>query len=369
MRGYCSLTPFTLLLALEQQLFLYTADNCTESEGRPMYCPYCGVDHEDSRTLRSIEHVIPYGLGGSDDLTISTCDKSNNDLGSEVDAPFMESFPVRAKRFFLGLESNKGNAPTLDLGGIGWIDGKEVPISYVISSETKELKIAKPNIIKTANDDGTEHWQVSGDPAQAREILEGKLRKQLALGKTITFEDGSLLRLEDLDRIFAERTKTVINPSVLGTIQHDYLDYIRFFSKLALAMGHLHLGESFSRSITGDRLRQNLKAQTMEDVVHPGHIWPEIELVQGVLKMIEKEKHHTLVVMEGEVPVLLVSLFGEIGAVIPLGEAPTGRLPKFSDKGAVWRIALPSRALSKLTVLEMIEERLPPLRKTERVVS
>ena len=109
-----------------------------------MYCPYCGVAHADAKTQRSIEHVVPYGLGGTDSLTIFTCDKSNNDLGSEVDAPFMESFAVRAKRFFLGLESNKGNAPTLDLGGTGWIDGKEVPISYVISGETKELKIVKP---------------------------------------------------------------------------------------------------------------------------------------------------------------------------------------------------------------------------------
>lgn len=334
-----------------------------------MYCPYCGVDHDDATTIRSIEHVIPYGLGGTDCLTIITCDKSNNDLGSEVDAPFMESFPVSAKRFFLGLESNKGNTPTLDLGGTGWIDGKEVPISYVISGEMKELKIAKPSVIKTAKGDGSEHWQVSGDPEQARKILEGKLRKQIALGKTVTLEDGSLLRLEDLDRIFAERTTTVVNPSVLKTIQHDYLVFIRFFSKLALAMGHLHFGEPFSRSATGDRLRQNMKAQTMEDVTLPGHIWPEIELVQGILSKIAKEEHHTLVIVEGEVPALLVSLFGEIGAMIPLGEAPAGRPPGCSDKGTVWRIALPSRVLTKLTILEMIEERLAPLRNAEGVVS
>lgn len=97
----------------------------------------------------------------------------------------------------------------------------------------------------------------------------------------------------------------------------------------------------------------------------PGHIWPGIEVVQGALNMIAKEDHHTLVIMEGEVPVLLVSLFGDIGAVIPLGEAPAGRLPRFSEKRSVWRIALPSRVLTKLNILEMIEDRLAPLRNAE----
>jgi hypothetical protein len=312
--------------------------------------------------MRSVEHVVPYGLGGSNNLIILTCGKSNNSLGSEVDAPFMDSFLVGAMRFFLDLESNKANAPKLDLGGTGWIDGKEVPISYVISGKMKKLKIAKSSIIKTAKGNGTEHWQLSGDPTQVRKILEGKLRKEVALGKTLTLEDGSLLRLEDLDRIFAEKKTTVGKPSVLKTIRHDYLVFIRFFSKLALAIGHLHFGESFSRSATGDRLRENMKTQTMEDVTFRGRVWPEIGIFQGVLNMIGKEGHHTLVIMEGEVPVLLVSLFGEIGAVIPLGEAPIGRLPRVSDKGTVWRIALPSRVLTKLNILEILEDRHPTRR-------
>jgi 5-methylcytosine-specific restriction endonuclease McrA len=52
-----------------------------------MYCPYCGTTH-DERIISSIEHIVPYGLGGSDSLTITTCERSNNDLGSDVDAPF-----------------------------------------------------------------------------------------------------------------------------------------------------------------------------------------------------------------------------------------------------------------------------------------
>ena len=77
----------------------------------------CGTTHDDETVVASIEHIVPYGIDGSDRLTITICRESNNDLGSEVDAPFMDFFPVRSKRFFLGLESTKGNPPTLDLNG------------------------------------------------------------------------------------------------------------------------------------------------------------------------------------------------------------------------------------------------------------
>lgn len=200
-----------------------------------MYCPYCNAKH-DATVTTSLEHVIPYALGGSDELTITTCEAENSDLGSEVDAPFIDFFPVRSKRFFLGLESTGSNEPTLELGGKGWVDGKEIPISYSITKDTKELKIAKPHVEKTQTSNG-EQWQISGDPAKVREMLEGKLRKQIEKGKTVTLQDGSLLRLEDIDKLIAANKTVTLNPSVLRTIEFDYLMTIRFFCKIALAMG------------------------------------------------------------------------------------------------------------------------------------
>jgi ribosomal protein L30/L7E len=322
-----------------------------------LYCPYCGIDHDDT-IVKSIEHVVPYSLGGSDELTIVTCEKSNNDLGSDVDAPFANFFPVQGKRFFLGLESTKGNSPTLDLGGTGWIDGKEVAISYVISGGRKELKIARPQIVKTPTADGNEHRQILGDPAKVREIIAGKLQKQTKLGKTMTREDGSILRLEDLDKLFAENEKITKNPSVLKTIQPDYyLISIRFFSKLALAIGHLHLGETFSRSPIGDLLRRHMNIEKLEETRRHGAIWPETASVKPMIQIIAKEDHHVLAIMDGEPPVLLVSLFGEYDAFIPLGELAPGRYPKASSEGTVWRIELPSRKVTRLAIRDVLVER------------
>jgi HNH endonuclease len=330
-----------------------------------MYCPYCGVTHDEELVDSSIEHVIPYGLGGSDELTITTCDRSNNVLGSNVDAPFMDFFPVRSKRFFLGLESTKGNEPTLDLGGTGWIDGQEVPISYLISAESNEFKIAEPKIVKRPNADGSEHWRVSGDPAKVREIIEGKLRKQMRLGKVMTLEDGSTLRLEDLGKLLAEKEVITQNPSVLKTILFDYLMPIRFFTKLALAMAHMHLGETFSRSVTGERFRHNMTAINLESVTVRGAIWPETDSVKRVLQLIAQEDHHMVAIMDGEPSVLLVSLFGEYGAFLPLGELAEGRCPTASGEGTIWRIELPSRKLSRFTMSALLRERSDEARRKQ----
>jgi hypothetical protein len=243
------------------------------------------------------------------------------------------------------------------LGGRGWIDGKEVPISHLISTDSHELKIAEPTIVKTRNPDGSEQWQIPADPAMVRKIVEGKLRKQMKLGKTMTAPDGSTLRLEDLDRFFAADEAVTPNPSVLMTVSPDYLMLIRFFSKLALAMGHLHFGETFSRSATGEKLRRQMTAKGREDVTLPGAIWPETDSVKPILRVIAEKDHHAIMITEAEPPILLVSLFGEYDALLPLGELAEGRYPTALREGTIWRIVLPSRKLSKFTLGSLLAER------------
>lgn len=317
-----------------------------------MYCVYCGTTH-DATCETSIEHVIPFALGGSDDLTILTCQPGNNDWGSAVDAPFIDFLPVRSKRFFLGLQSTAGNDPSLDLGGKGWIDGKEVPISYSITKNSRELKIAKPTIVKTRTGE-SEEWRISGDPRMVAEILQGKLRKQTAQGKRITLKNGEVLAPEGIEKLIAETQVETINPSVLKTLQFDYLVAIRFFCKLALAMGHLHLGQPFSSCACADRMRRAMRAKSLDDVNLPGAaLWPETTTVKPLLQQFARPNEHTLVILEGAPPILLISLFGEFDAVLPMGDL-VKTPPAVTGYGTVWHVKLPSRELRTLSIAEYI---------------
>jgi HNH endonuclease len=320
------------------------------------YCPYCGVEHETT-VATSVEHVVPYALGGSDDLAITTCARSNNTLGSEVDAPFLDFFPVRSARFLLGLASTKGNGPTLDLSGTWWMDGKEVRVSHTISPGRNEFKIADPTITKTPTPDGSERWQIHGDPATVRSIVEGKLRKQTKLGKTVTTPDGVVLTPENLESMFVGKEMVTPNPSVMMTISPDYLTFIRFFSKLALAIGHLHFGEMFSRSATGARLRRQMNARGFDDVTLRGYFWPETHSVKHILGRFAEKDRHVIAIVDAEPPMLVVSLFGEYDAFLPLEELTERTDPTAGREGTVWRIEMPSRRLSTFTLGDFVAER------------
>lgn len=326
-----------------------------------MYCVYCNDDHDNSSMTK--EHVIPYALGGTDFLTIRTCARQNNDLGRDVDAPFLNLFTIRSKRFLLGLESTSGNPPTLDLGGVTWIDGKETSISYLVRGDNKELKLSRPSIERTPDGEG-EQWQISGDPAAVRRILEGKIRKQSSRGKAVTLSDGSILRIEDLDKLFEERVTATQNPSILKRIQIDLLVPIRFFSKLALATGYFHLGESFGKSAIGSLLRSHMRFENFADARLRGAVWPMTDSISSALEIVGSENEHTLLVLEGDPPVFVASLFGDHGALIALGESQSSPAARM-DRGRAWRVELPSRKLTSSTFPELIAHR-ADRRKTDR---
>lgn len=101
-----------------------------------------------------------------------------------------------------------------------------------------------------------------------------------------------------------------------------------------------------------------MRVKSWEDVrLRGAAIWPETEPVKHLLQLIAKEDQYVIAILDGTPPLLLVSLFGEFGALIPLGEFPEGRYPMPSGEGSVWRIELPSRRLTKLSMGELIAER------------
>jgi len=317
-----------------------------------MFCAYCGVDH-DGNVRFTNEHVVPYAIGGSDAFTIRVCEKSNNDLGGLVDKPLIETFVLWSQRFFLGLRGTDGTKPTLDLSGKTLINGEQRKVTYLIHKDRKELKIS-PAVTKTPTADG-EQWSVSGDPADVRRILEGKMKSVLAKGKQVKDADGNVLGLDDLEPLIAASPVKTFTPDIVKTLHVSHLDFARFFAKLALATGHYVYGELFSRSVHAELLRKAMHARDVLEAIIPGaHIWPaESPEAKKVLAPFQKENSHTLGILSMEPHVFVASLFGDIDAIIPLGELGTARvLSRLS--GRVFQIALPSREFHDRTTEEYL---------------
>lgn len=315
-----------------------------------MFCAYCGEDHDESVAFTD-EHVVPYAIGGSNAFTIRVCEPLNNGLGGDVDKPFSETFIVRSKRFFLELSGTDGTEPTLDLSGKTQINGQQVDVKYRIrKGKSKLLKIASPKVTKAPAADG-ERWSVSGDPADVGRILKGKLESMIAQGKQMKDADGKVLGPDDLEALLAASDVKTLNPSILMTLHFDWLVFIRFFAKLALATGHYVFGEPFSRSAHAEVLRKAMHAQDIGDVsIRGAHIWPHIEAAESVLALFRKENWHLLGILPIEPPVFFASLFGDISAIIPLGEPEKANISSAPCSGRIFQIALPSRKFHDQTL-------------------
>jgi hypothetical protein len=316
-----------------------------------MFCAYCGEDHEESVPFTD-EHIVPYAIGGSDAFTIRVCAKSNNSFGGTVDKPFIEMPIVRWQRFLLKLSGTDGTEPSLDLGGKAQIGGAERGVKYFITDNSKRLKVQP--LVTTTLIGGVEHWSVSGDREDVRRIVEGKLKSLTAKGGQMKDEDGRVLGLDNLKTSIDAREAETLNPSIHKKIQINRLDNMRFFAKLALATGHYVFGEPFSRSPRALVLRKAIHAKDIEEAGIPGaQVWPYTEAAESALAPFSREKWHTLGVVPSEPPVFVASLFGNIGALIPLAESGATNIPAISSSGRIFQIALPTREFQELTLEEV----------------
>ena len=80
-----------------------------------MRCVYSGTELNRNRpqddATATIEHIIPWALGGSHGFTIDDVSKkSNNDLGSKVDSPFANTAPLALMRHRLDLKGRGGSS-------------------------------------------------------------------------------------------------------------------------------------------------------------------------------------------------------------------------------------------------------------------
>ena len=80
------------------------------------YCVYHNVEHQDTFASND-EHIIPRSLGGSDQLVIKTCVKSNSNFGSGIDGALNDNIAISTEKFRLKLAGHSKKLPSLDFSG------------------------------------------------------------------------------------------------------------------------------------------------------------------------------------------------------------------------------------------------------------
>lgn len=301
-----------------------------------MYCVYCNEDHQATEKF-SDEHIIPEALGGMKPFAIRTCETSNNTVGNKVDKPFINMFPVNADRFFLNLASHRG-MPTLDFSGTTVIDGNERKIQSTVKDGEKVLRLTNA-VIKTTQETDRELITISADPQQAKQILLGKLEAATKQGKAMTHQDGAPVTPESIDRLIAEQSVAVAQPSILLKLQLSGYDAVRFFCKVALATGFYIAGEPFGRSVVADKLRTIMRSEEIEELPLPGTFWPFYKNPES-FQFFSIPDAHVLAVLPDEPHILAISLFGgAYTAVVPMQEDGAPQWPLQRD-GRVFQFSL-----------------------------
>jgi hypothetical protein len=304
-----------------------------------MYCVYCNEDHQAGEKF-SDEHIIPGALGGPKPFAIRVCETINNTVGNEVDKPFIRMFPVNADRFFLNLASHRG-LPTLDFSGTTVIDGKERSIQSTVKDGQKVLRLTD-SVIEVSQEADRDLITISADPQLARTILLGKLEATRKQGKTMTHRDGTPVTPESIDRLIAEQSVAVPQPSILIKRELSGFDAVRFFCKVALATGFYIAGEPYGRSAVADKLRTTMRSENIRDLPMPGAFWPFYKNAEA-FKFFSIPDTHVLAVLPDEPHVLAISLFGgTYGALVPLHESEPAEWP-LKREGRVFQISLKDR--------------------------
>lgn len=283
---------------------------------------------EDDDTA-SDEHIIPWAIGGSDGFIIRDASKvANNDLGSEVDARFVNMLPLAIMRHRLQLKSQNGN-----IAPIIWRGESPDGIGATVTIEAGGNLNVDVKLAVTKPEKGQQGpIVVSGPPEKVEPILAGLLKGIRRRNEIIYSEDGKIL--ETLDD-FSEISNSFMVDQVHLRVEYFNKEiWVRGMLKIALAAGHKILESDWTFGPSAANIRQI--------VMNPRKDWPKalprgfiagelnrsLRLALGKNATVRDQNMHTVAVLpagESGAGIIAISLFGGGGvpeAVIGIGKLP-----------------------------------------------
>lgn len=311
----------------------------------------------------TLEHIVPYALGGSDGFSIPYCGKkANNDFGRDIDAPFIALPIVGFKRHALGLKSYAGIVPEIRAKG----DCVELGTACDVVFPYEAPPYADFGISVAGSIDAGQ-ISFTGSPDRLKGAIQSLIKK--------ADRKGLQLLSDKLQPITTFENAIEAGHSTTGETLHFrlnlgheefFIPWTKGLLKMALGLGAIALGESWAFSPEADRLRSCLLGEPQAFSTHglmgstTCRIPPDIAAMIGV-----SPGQHSLAVLPYEDRMIAyISLFGGemMDAMIDLGNGPSGikvvndMLPPHWD--CAFRIDPKTRKLTRLSLAD-VNARLP----------
>jgi hypothetical protein len=172
------------------------------------------------------------GSGGFS--TMDASKKYNNDLGTLVDAPFLNQLPVAMIRHRLQIAGESGTIPPIILNARS-MDNNE-PAKVIFHADGSVDYQFETTVIEDKKSNHIERL-VAASPGRAREILDGMLRKAKSSNQTIYSLAGKqITSVDDLPEIATVEETTLFKASVVAM---DGTTWVRGLFKMVLGLGHV----------------------------------------------------------------------------------------------------------------------------------
>jgi hypothetical protein len=294
-------------------------------------------DRPPNERTKSIEHVVPWAIGGSNGCTIDEVStKANNDLGTEIDAPFSNLLPIASWRHTLKIEGQSGKTPPIEFDGVATKNGTPAKITFHADGRvdfTPRLQVQRDQIAP-----GAEKIGVGGERLDVERVLTGMRQKAERTGRKFhTVAGDPLASAADFERHYevVELDEFKLLDVLPRFPEFNQRVWARGIMKMVLGLGHKVLGPEWTFGEWGGLVRGCLaddESQWPKDRFRGRLTYRLPGTICNVLGMtpasIERHEHVIAILpADNDKPMMAVaSLFG--GKNVPqavIGIGPPGR--------------------------------------------
>ena len=271
------------------------------------FCIYSGELHDEGE--RSDEHIIPYALGGSNQLiTRDVARIPNNEVGRTADSRLINNFFMANERWERRIASEDGHVPTVEFRGQVRIGDEWTKATFRIHPDRTTELIVPPRV---ESDWKELNFKIACDPNDLPGIAANIEKK--GTKRSLPFQL--------LDHTKSTNEVTIPEPEMAAGFSFEADTMALGFVKIALATGHRVLGYQWSQSEHADRLRGALRDQAddidwEQHAIH-GSIWPNADA--GLNQVLSAgPDRHVLLVLNNNPLGFYALLFGKYNGLVQL---------------------------------------------------